>query len=168
MSQVIQPKAAFFIRLGRELRWEEDCIENNTIRLGYVSPLHQESLDGDWDALLEFWMKSRVKTEASSRKSVASNDVRQIKEFYTQGSDTLWITFHGDLLYWGFAGEDIEELNDKTRVRQLIQGWSCKDLKGALLNVDRLPEVLTRVRKYRGTICEVKALKELLRLINCV
>jgi hypothetical protein len=66
-----------FIKLGDTGAWEKTCIENNTIRLGYESPLHEESLNGNWDAVRQFWLNFR-----KGDQRVASSDVNQIRDFY--------------------------------------------------------------------------------------
>ena len=45
---LIEPETFRFIKLGSKGTWEKSCIEEEgTIRLGYESPLHENSMAGD-------------------------------------------------------------------------------------------------------------------------
>lgn len=139
-----------FIKLGRAGKWEEECIEGRvpSIRLGFNSPFHQESLNGEWDAVLQFWRQDR-------NSSTASSYLNQIKQFYTLPESTVWITFYKRKLWWCNASAEVEELPDKSRIRKVIGQWSCKDQRNNELFVDRLSGRLTKVQGYRGTICSI-------------
>ena len=79
-----------FIKLGHGGCWEKSCIEeDNTIRLGYRSHLHQECLSGNWNSVRDFWLKERDGSETT-----ASNDLNQIRDFYELAETDLWLTFY--------------------------------------------------------------------------
>ena len=67
-----------YIKLGDGGKWERYCIEEQqTLRLGYESPHHQESLNGEWDTVRNFWLSAR-----NGYQGAASRDLNQIRDFY--------------------------------------------------------------------------------------
>lgn len=151
-----------YIKLGENGEWEEDCIfKDQTLRLGYQSSQHQESLRGDWEAVREYWLKERKGDQRS-----ASRDLNQIRDFYELKKTDIWVTFYSRKLYWCHAEEDVHELNDGTRIRKVIGSWSCKDKKGNLLTIENIDGRITKVQGYQGTICAVELPEYLLRKIN--
>lgn len=87
--QAVSPKNIRYIKLCEGGDWEESCINENTIRLGYESPHHQACLDGHWDVVRKFWLDHRT-----GKESPASNDIRQIRDFYELKKTDIWITIH--------------------------------------------------------------------------
>ena len=73
----IAPEKIRFIKLGEGGEWEQSCIHEGTIRLGYHSPHHQDSLDGNWNAVRQFWLNIRKGNEGA-----ATRDINQIRDFY--------------------------------------------------------------------------------------
>lgn len=157
----VQPKKIRFIKLGEGGKWEAECIKDGTLRLGYDSGHHAESLRGEWDVVRDFWLKVRNQDKGS-----ASRDINQIKDFYEAPEEDVWITFHGKHLYWCRADREVVELPDRSRVRRAIGGWSNKDGKGAELRIEKLDGRVSKVRGYRGTICAVEQQAYLVRKIN--
>lgn len=151
-----------FIKLGEGGRWECSCIREGTLRLGYQSPFHQASLDGDWDQVKTYWLNAR-----KNDKGAATRDVNQIRDFYELSEADIWITFHKKRLYWCRADETVEELSeDGSRIRRVIGAWTSHDEKGNPLSVENLDGRLTRVQAFRGTICAVGMADYLLRKIR--
>lgn len=160
----ITPTHVRFIKLGGGGEYEQSCIERDqTVRLGYDSPLHTESLDGNWDPVLDFWARVRKGNVGTAR-----NDLRQIRDFYELPSTALWFTFYKRKLWWAFAEKEITELSDLTRIRRVIGRWSSTDIKGNPLFEESLDGRLSRVVGYRGTICGLEPQVEeyLVRRIN--
>lgn len=151
-----------YIKLGHGGCWEKSCIEEDgTIRLGYESPFHKECAEGNWGKVREFWLEKR-----SGSETAASNDVSQIKDFYELSEDDIWITFYKRKMYWCRSEAVVKELDDGTRVRKAINGWSCTDVKGALLSIENIDGRITKVQGFRGTICGVGMPEYLLRKIG--
>lgn len=97
----IAPKDIRFIKLGRAGKWEKSSLEKDqVIRLGYVSPHHEQCLAGDWKPVEAHWRNVR-----EGKVGPAKSDIRQIRDFYEQPSTTLWITFYARQLWWCFADE---------------------------------------------------------------
>lgn len=157
----IKAKKAYFIKLGGGGDWEEECIfRENTIKLGFMNPLHSECLAGEWERIYAYWL------EQGKKKGKATEITNQIRAFYESGDDTVWITFHNRKLFWCFAEKEVIELDDGARIRKVRGKWSSDDVKGERLSVDNLSGKLTKVQGFRGTICKVKERKYLIRRIN--
>lgn len=163
MSQIIAASQSLFIKLGEKGDWEKDCIEgsNPCIRLGYRSQQHRECLANNWDAVWQYWRTTGDKTEGK-----ATEAMNQVKYFYTEDEQTLWITFYKRKLWWCFASQQVEEWPDGSRARKTLGPWSCKDRLGNDLDVDGLHGELTKVRGFRGTICKVNQADYLVDRIN--
>lgn len=160
----IRPSDVRYIKLGGGGEWEKSCIEvEQTIRLGYVSPHHQDSLAKNWDAVLAYWNKFR-----NGNAATASNDLRQIRDFYEQPPNTLWFTFYKRQLWWAFAQPTVSELPDLSRVRRVVGAWCGTDILGRPLWEESLDGRLSQIVGYRGTICgvSVEVAEYLVRRIN--
>ena len=161
--KIISASQVLFIKLGGKGEWEKECIEgpNPCIRLGYRSKQHQECLAGNWDAVWQYWHTTGNKTEGK-----ATEATNQVKAFYTADEQTLWITFYNRKLWWCFAGSQVDEWPDESRIRKTLGPWSCKDCSGNELHIDGLSGGLTKVRGFRGTICTVGQKAYLLDRLN--
>ena len=154
--QTISPDKVRYIKLGRDCKWEESCIAENTIRLGYdQSPnepsLHQESLKGEWDVVREYWLNVR-----NGDAGTATRDVNQIRSFYELGEEDIWITFYKRKLYWCKASSEVIELEDRSRIRKVIGAWSSTDKYGRDLRIENLDGRLAMKQSFQGTICTVE------------
>ncbi len=159
MDQAIT-KPAYFIKLGRKGAWEELCIENNTIMLGFHNPLHSECLNGEWDKVYKYWI------DQGRRKNEATKIKNQIKWFYESDEETLWITFFKRRMYWCFAEKEVTQQADGTRIRKVKGAWKNVDVQGSPLRLENLSGKLTKVQGFRGTICRVHEHEYLIRRIN--
>jgi hypothetical protein len=163
----IAPEKIRFIKLGEGGEWEHSCIlDEGTIRLGYHSPHHHDSLDGDWNTVRLFWLKIR-----NGNERTATQDINQIRAFYELKETDVWITFYTKKLYWCRAYSDVIELNDKSRIRKVIGSWSSTDINGKALRIENIDGRVTKVQGFRGTICSIEkddpSLKDyLVRKIN--
>jgi len=159
--QEIRATSAYFIKLGREGEWEEECIlRDKTIKLGFDNPLHSECLAGEWHKIHEYWMGQ------GKKKGKATEITNQIKAFYESDDDILWITFFRRRLYWCFAQKKVTKRPDGTRTRRVKGEWSYRDTQGVPLTLENLSGKLAKVQGFRGTICTVKELEYLVRRLN--
>ena len=157
----IKPKKVLFIKLGEGGKYEQDCIEKNqTLRLGYREIDHSLCVNADWQRVYDFWIKK------GDPKQVATSHSNQIKQFYEEGTDTLWITFYANKLWWCFSKPEITLLSDNTKTRPVIGSWSDKDINGKTLAADTISGKLLKTQGFRGTICTVPEEKYALAKIN--
>jgi hypothetical protein len=160
---MINPKNAYYIKLGRNGVWEKDCLEvSQTLKLGYREISHELCLQGRWDEVQQELLEKRDTVGA------ATKDKNQIRAFYESDEQVLWVTFFGDRLYWCFSNSEIILLSDKNKSRSVIGQWSSSDLAGKPLQKSQLSGVLLRMQNFRRSICQVKELKYLVEKINGV
>ena len=86
----IDPAVVRYIKLGRGGGWERECIESGIARFGYGTE-RDSRLDavraGRWADLTQMFRDEGKDPGTATR---FTNDARN---FFTAGSDTLWITF---------------------------------------------------------------------------
>ena len=139
---------ALFIKLGRGGEFEKECIEKNILKIGYNDVDHDFCSSDKWQKIKNYYVNKR-----GLQNGVATFHVNQIKYFYKEGENILWITFYNDKLYWCFSENKVFIQKDKSKIRKVIGKLSCKDLKGRILFKDNISGRLARVQGFRGTIC---------------
>jgi hypothetical protein len=123
MPNKIDPKNAYYVKLGRNGEWEKDCLEvSQTIRIGYREAPDKFCRQGKWDEVQKAMQNIREDIGAATR------DKNQVRIFYEASEQDLWITFFGDRLYWCFSKPDITVLSDKSKSRPVIGKWSSSDI----------------------------------------
>ncbi len=157
----ITPEKIRFIKLGEDGEWEQSCILEGTIRLGDHSPHHQDSLDGNWNAVRQYWLNAHNGDEGA-----ATRDVNQIRDFYELKETDVWITFYEKKLYWCRAASDVIELNDKSRIRNVIGSWSSTDINGKALRIENIDGRVIKVQEFRGSISSIDMQDYLVKKIN--
>src|SRR5262249_27233019 len=108
--------------------------------------------------------------KSEGAKTAGANEVRA---FYEQGKDCLWITFADGHMWWAFADPKVEWIGDGTsdspsRKRATLDSWRNTDMFGKPLKVTSISSKLTKVQSFRATICKVEQKGYLLRRINGV
>jgi len=158
----IKPQRVLFIKLGREGGFEKECIEEkNYLRLGYNEIDHDLCTNGDWDKVYQNFIN-----DLRTKSFVASSHTNQIKQFYEEDENTLWITFYLNKLWWCFSKPEISILPDGTKTRPVSGKWSDKDFHGNVLINSNLSGKLLKTQGFRGTICRVPEEKYAISKIN--
>ena len=153
---------ALFIKLGESGEWEEECIKSaSTIRLGFGESSHEICEAGNWSEIQKFYRETEQKTAR-----VATGFTNQIKMFYEEPKETIWITFYAGRLWWANAAEKVIILPGNIKERNTLRGWSSLDAKNQPLVLNTLSGKLLKTRGFRGTICEPQALEYLQRRLN--
>lgn len=159
----IRPNKVLFIKLGEGGRFEKECIEENqTLKLGYKAVDHQLCVVKKWDKIHEYFT-----TQENAKTYVATSHTNQIKQFYEEDENTLWITFYANKLWWCFSKPEITLLADKSKTRPVIGRWSDVDINGIPLLAGNISGKLLKTQGYRGTICRVPEQKYAISKINC-
>lgn len=156
----LEPSAVRYIKLGAGGRWFEDCIANGLLR--FVEPIpHDVTARADWAAVEALYL--------AQGKSQPGHALGELRTFYEQGPDCLWITFAGGRLWWTFAEAEVQEAENGERTRRALGGWSSQDVRGAPLMLTGLSSRLTKTAGYPRTICGLEPDVEayLLRRLNC-
>ena len=163
----IDPAHVRYIKLGPGGRWMERCIAEGVIELGHGAIPHEIAGSRDWAAAEAIW------TAEGRTPGKVTDFCRELRDFYTLGPDTLWITFGDGQLWWTFADREVEALagggeEKGYRQRRSLGGWRSSDVTGAPLLIDQLSTRLTQVAAYRQTLCNVEARDYLVRRINAI
>jgi hypothetical protein len=159
----IKTTRVLFIKLGGAGKYEKDCIEKDqTLRLGYGEVDHQLCINKDWTAVHNYFT-----IVENSKAFVATSHSNQIKQFYEEDENTLWITFYANKLWWCFSKPEIKLLPDKTKTRPVIGEWSDKDINGNVLLASNISGKLLKTQGFRGTICRDPEENYALAKINC-
>jgi len=162
---------ALYIKLGEANRWAKTALESNTLRFGFADVSHEVAIAAaatkDFSAVKQFYEHERRVAPGTATRY--SNEVR---EFYTAGTEVLWITFAEGRMWWCFADSEViptptgDPEAAGSRYRKVLNGWSDKDLKRQTLFTNTLRGSLTTTAGFRGTICRVREFEYLLRRLN--
>ncbi len=161
----ISPATVRYIKLGAGGGWEAASLDGDRIEWGFASDSHACAEGGEWERVKAAYMA------AGTSPATATSYVREMKEFYTLGADTLWITFARGFLWWAFAEPEViyrgvETPVEGSRYRRTIGPWRNTDVEGRPLAMHSLSTALTQLAGYPRTICSVAASDYLLRRIN--
>lgn len=169
----IKPKAVRFIKLGRGGRWQSDCRAKGILRFGWCtseSEVIARCRGGEWGELAADWRKR------GRSKGTATAIANATRTYWDDNGETLWITFIGEDLCWGFLepGEPVPEPlvtddpMDYSSYRIVRGGWNSFDANGVRLGKYNLPGYVTKVTGYRATVCAVEGGDRLVDRINGV
>jgi hypothetical protein len=160
----INPKEVLYIKLGRGGEREKECIDDGTLQIGFREVPHELYLEclasKKWDKVQKAWQK------AGKSPGVATNYTNQIRRFYEADKDVLWVTFWKGALWRCFAKPGVDQMDNKTKTRHTVSGWTCEDINGQPLLMSRLSGKLLAMQGFKGTICTVKETEYLLNKIN--
>lgn len=141
-----------YIKLGREGKWEPECIEKGIVRIGFST---QEFIDLFPS---EEWEKAFIKYYEHKSKGTITNYINQVRSFFNDDGQTLWVTFFQRRLWWTFVDpsqQAIKHEDGQGTFRKTISGWKSEDIHGQPLDMNSLSGNLTKVAGYQGTSCEV-------------
>jgi hypothetical protein len=164
----IQPVESRFIRLGPGGRWAKRAIETGTLRFGVPGEPHDLCLGGDFEAA-----RDQLLASGMAAKNVGEL-VREIRDFYALGPDCLWITLAEGRLWWGYADPEVIDLrptedgNTGVVARRMRDRWRDHSIVGEELVTSRLSTRITQVGAYQRTICRVREIDAVSRVINGV
>lgn len=159
------PTAVRYIKLGQENAWADDCLNRGVLQMAHAVVPHGLCKRREWEQVTSRFMK------AGHKKGKASDLTRELKAFYTLGSDCLWVTFARGFLWWTFAKPEVSWIGGDgvgrgCRERKILGRWSNTDLKGGLLRKGELSSRFTMVTGYRQTLCSVSEGDDLVRRIK--
>jgi hypothetical protein len=165
LSKQIEPAKARYIKLGQGGAWERECLAQNIIRFSFGTggpELYPLCIHGDWARARELWIAiGKGRGEATRRAN-------ESKIFFEDDGSILWITFHGETLWWAFLepGKPTPYGDERSVTRRVAGAWNSTDMAGERLSRDRLSGSLNKLSGYRGTSCSVDVKEYLVRRIN--
>jgi hypothetical protein len=160
-----------YIKLGAGGAWSDQCIATRTLRLGFWTgdpDIFSASILRNW-SVVEKLLRERRQAGTNRLIKSVKNDLRQVREVFGDDGTTVWIMFHDRKMYWGLI--DVNKppetnLADRCSVFHMKVGWSAKSLRGHPLLVDKLPGHVSMVSQYKGTVCELRSPKTVLRRLS--
>lgn len=160
----LNPAEIRYIKFGDKERWAKASLQNGEMHFGHITIPHDLCEMGDWEAVADLLVRQ------GRSKSKATDFTREIRDFYTLGSDCLWITFSGGHMWWAFAEPKVTWIgrddDQGARTRCTTEPWRNTDLTGNPLRIDSLSTKLTQTAAYRQTLCSIKCEDYLLRRIR--
>jgi hypothetical protein len=165
MREPISPTRVRYIKLGEHGRWEKDCLEKGTVRIGFGTGRGdrlQLCLSGRWNDVADSFVAD------GKDKGTATRFSNELRIFFEDDGSTLWITFVGERLYWGLLEktEPVPSADLGGVSRTVEGGWRWTDLRHEPLTKDRLSGTLTKLAGYRGTSCDVDVADYVIRRVN--
>jgi len=142
------------------------CLEKRIIRIGFgsaKSPRFELCEARRWSDV------SKSFIEEGKGKGTTTRSTNELRFFFEDDCSTLWITFVGERLWWGFvdATKGARPHPDGDGVaRPIRDGWQSTDLHSEQLTKERLSGALTKLAAYQGTSCKVDVSDYVIRRIN--
>ena len=101
-------------------------------------------------------------------KGTATRFTNEVRQFFQDDGLTLWITFVGEQLHWGFTDQTPPQVSAELKgtCRTIKDGWRGTDVVGEPLTKERLSGALTKLAAFRGTSCTVDQADYITRRIN--
>jgi len=156
---IITCKNAYYVKLGRNGMWEESSLKKSIIRIGWTRQTLSDINGGRWEKI-----QKQLEKEATD-KGTATRDCHALRMLCDSTIDDIWITFHGNRLWWCKVSDPrIHE--DKVSKYRRVDRWHCQNIFGEPLLITQIPGRIARLQGFRGTICKVSEADELTRLIN--
>jgi hypothetical protein len=153
-------KNAYYVKLGEKGKWEKSSIEENIIRIGWRKQTLQDINSGEWQTI-----KIELQNQ-NKHKATATRDLTALQQICRSTSEDIWITFHKNQLWWcKVCGPEI--FSDEISKFRKVEKWHCHDVCGRSLFAAQIPGRLAKFVGFRGTVCKVREVNELVRLINC-
>jgi hypothetical protein len=152
-------KNAYYVKLGRNGVWEESSIKKSILRIGWTHQTLSDLNNGRWSII-----QKQLEKEISD-KGTATRDCRALRMLCESTAEDIWITFYGSRLWWCRLGAP-RIFEDKTSKYRKVNGWRSEDIFGTSLLINQIPGRIAKLQGFRGTICRVKEVDELTRLVN--
>lgn len=161
----IKAASVRYLKPGPGGAWADAALDGGKLWFGTASDPHEPAARGDWAMVRQHYV------DAGRAPREATQDLREVRDFYTLGRDCLWTCFARGHLWWAFAETEVVMLeaptaDGRTRYRAAIGGWRSESIASAPLAMERLSSRLTQLAGYRRTLCNVAAADYLLRVIN--
>lgn len=161
----ITAKQVRYVKLGRSGGWEEECLQQGIVRLGFSTHKFIDYFpDGGWEEKITAYYQDRD-------RGTITNYLNQVRSFFQDNGETLWITFNKRQMWWAFLDPlqpIIKHQDGKGTYRKTLSGWKSNDITGFSLDMNALSGNLTKIAGFRGTSCQLKEeeKKYVLRRIN--
>jgi hypothetical protein len=157
----VEFKRAYYIKLGEKGKYEQSAISESKLIIGYSGQSIQDINNGNWEKIREQLFQA-----SKGKKGVATRDLNGLRQISESTSEDLWITFYQEMMWWCRLGPKEVFQGDKSKYRLVDGKWSNRDVCDNPLEINSIPGILSKIQGFRGTVCKVRALETLKRLVN--
>lgn len=119
---------------------------------------------GNWKKIEE-----QLRQWSKDKKGLATRSLNALRWICESTSDDLWITFYQGTMWWCKLGSKEvfqDEIPRRVKYRKVDGEWSNHDTYDKTLDINSIPGNLSKIQCYQGTVCRVRALETLKRLVN--
>ena len=159
MGERVDFKRAYYIKLGEKGKYEQSAISESKLIIGYGGQSLQDINSGNW-------VKIREQLRQGQPSGVATKDLNALRLICESTSEDLWITFFQGMMWWCRLGPKEVFQGDKSKYRLVDGKWSNQDICRNILEINGIPGDLSKIQRFQGTVCKVRALETLRRLVN--
>lgn len=157
--ELITCKNGYYVKLGRNGIWEKSSLKKNLIRIGWTKQKLPDINSGKWEKI-----QKELEKEAAD-KGTATRDCHALRMLCESTHEDIWITFHSNHLWWCKVAEPLI-YEDRVSKYRKVERWFYQDISGEPLLTTQIPGRIAKLQGFRGTICKVKEIDELVRLVN--
>ncbi len=161
MGEKVDFKRAYYIKLGEKGKYEQSAISESKLIIGYGGQSLQDINSGNWGKIGE-----QLGQASKGKKGVATKDLNGLRRICESTSEDLWITFSQEMMWWCRLGPKEVFQGDKSKYRLVDGKWSNKDVDDHQLDLSSIPGIISRIQGFRGTVCKVRPLETIRRLVN--
>ena len=144
----LEMRNAYYIKLGRGGKWEEDSIKRGRLRIGWSGIPLGLIRHGQWNQI-----RRRV------------SDSKALRRICEASPEDIWITFYQHRLWWCRLRRAEMREDRISKYRNVKGEWSDSNLKGDRLTLDQIPGTIAAIQLYRATRCRVKEIEALRSLL---
>jgi len=151
---------AYYVKLGESGKWEESSITESKVRIGWVRQSLADINNRKWKQI------HRQIDKYAENKGKATTDTRALQLFTESTLNDIWITFYQSHLWWCRLAKGKVRKDRLSKYRKVEDSWSKVDVEDNPLLIETIPGSISKLQRFQGTICRVRELDDLRRLIN--
>ena len=159
------PASVRYVKNGAGGRWWAAAKSRSQIHAGWGDVPDDMIRRGDLARV-----EATIRTYWGNKQG-ATQDVNAIRALLQSPSEHVWVTFEDGFMWWATARDGVtmspnRETSDQGHFwLDLDRPWDNRSLSGRYLATSELPGIVTTTAGFKGTVCEPKGWREILRLI---
>lgn len=159
------PVSVRYVKNGAGGRWWPDAKSRSRLHAGWSQIPDKALREIDIAAI------AAILREQYGSKPGATQDLNALRTLLEGPSKHLWVTFEDGFMWWATVrdGITVSPLNEMAQRGHfwldLDRSWDNRSLAGRYLAMSELPGIVTTTAGFKGTVCEPKGWREIVRLI---
>lgn len=159
------PASVRYVKNGPGGSWWPDAKNRSRLHAGWSHVPHDLIQSIDATAITAL-----VRRHYGSKPG-ATQDANALLTLLEEPSKHIWVTFEDGFLWWSTVRDPVTLNDDDSPGRghfwlELDRPWQNQSLAGRYLAASELPGIVTSTAGFKGTVCEPKGWREILRLIR--